>query len=535
MRPALRPVLVAAAAVFASFGCGSCRRTRPPEAAPPPPPAIRLFVLGGVAGALEPCGCQKDMLGGLDHVAALVRARGGEAAGWATVAAGPQFFMEPRLEPARRQQDEWKAGAIADALRAIELRAWAPGMNDWAAGGVALGELRERSGGVALAANLTAAPALEGVRIAEVGGVKVGFVGLSLPRSPLGSPDGVAIAEARPALGRGIAELEERGARVRVALLAMPRGEALRLAEAEPTLDLVVIGKPWDKGEGNDAPTPAVLVGSTLVVEPPNHAQAVAIVDLHLRGPGPLADGHGLEAGERRASLERRIAELEQRLATSADPASGARAEDVAARRVDLERARAELGGLPAGSPPAAGNYFRYELALVREAAGVDPTVAAAMGTLYRRINEHNREAFRDRKPAEVPAGESGFVGVERCATCHASAVEFWRRTPHSRAYATLESQHKQFNLECVGCHVTGYDRPGGSTVTHVAGLEAVQCENCHGPGSRHVGNPGSSAYITRRPAENLCAGQCHHSPHVLPDWNAADALRKVVGPGHGG
>ena len=45
---------------------------------------------------------------------------------------------------------------------------------------------------------------------------------------------------------------------------------------------------------------------------------------------------------------------------------------------------------------------------------------------------------------------------------------------------ATLTTQFKEFNLDCVGCHVTGYGRPGGSTVTHVEKLKDVQCEACH-------------------------------------------------------
>ena len=54
-----------------------------------------------------------------------------------------------------------------------------------------------------------------------------------------------------------------------------------------------------------------------------------------------------------------------------------------------------------------------------------------------------------------------------RCQGCHQQAYTWWRGTPHGRAYETLTSRHKEFHLECVGCHVTGYELPGGSTVTH--------------------------------------------------------------------
>jgi hypothetical protein len=107
-----------------------------------------------------------------------------------------------------------------------------------------------------------------------------------------------------------------------------------------------------------------------------------------------------------------------------------------------------------------------------------------------------------------------------------------WDRTTHAHAYATLSSQFKEFNLECVGCHVTGYDQPGGSTVTHAAKLENVQCEVCHGPGSRHVLNPADRTRIIARPDASRCL-DCHHPPHV-EGFDALAKMKDILGPGHG-
>ena len=97
-----------------------------------------------------------------------------------------------------------------------------------------------------------------------------------------------------------------------------------------------------------------------------------------------------------------------------------------------------------------------------------------------------------------------------------------------------MEKDHKQFNLECVDCHVTGYDKPGGSTVTHVDNLKDVQCEVCHGPGSRHVADPANKEFIVKTPEKSMCASACHHPPHVGPNWNVEEAWKKIIGPGHG-
>jgi hypothetical protein len=122
-------------------------------------------------------------------------------------------------------------------------------------------------------------------------------------------------------------------------------------------------------------------------------------------------------------------------------------------------------------------------------------------------------------------------VGVVTCGTCHPAPLAVWEKTAHAHAYATLEKDHKEFNLDCVSCHVTGYERPGGSTVTHVKALKNVQCEVCHGPGSRHA-QSGDKSLITRRPTPESCTA-CHHPPHVH-SFDAAAKMSLVLGPGHG-
>ena len=156
------------------------------------------------------------------------------------------------------------------------------------------------------------------------------------------------------------------------------------------------------------------------------------------------------------------------------------------------------------------------------------------MDEYYRRVNDHNKEAFKDRVPPPARPGDATYVGAETCSNCHAQAYEFWKTTPHARAYATLEKQHKEFNLDCVSCHVTGYEKPAGSTVTHVKDLKDVQCEVCHGPGSRHEDEPGDLAALVRSPPKTLCAPACHHPPHVPASWNVEVAWKLILGKGHG-
>ncbi len=97
-------------------------------------PTVRLYFVSDLAGALEPCGCTKDQLGGLDHAAAWMRAQKAKAPNAILVSAGPLFFMEPSLKSDHRDQDVAKAETIAASLKTLGLAAFTPGANEWAEG-----------------------------------------------------------------------------------------------------------------------------------------------------------------------------------------------------------------------------------------------------------------------------------------------------------------------------------------------------------------------------------------------------------------
>lgn len=514
--------------ICASFA-GSCKCSHEAASVPPKTPTVRLYLVSSPAGALEPCGCVKDMLGGVDHLAAFVKSQSADAPHNALLGAGPLFFMNTALTAERDTQDAWKADALARALGAAGLRAWAPGANDWAGGAETFNALAAAAGATPLASNLKG-PGLQAVRVFEVGGTKVGVAGVSLPLYQANLPAGVSALDTLSELQRAKAALDSQGARLRVLLTAMPRGDALRLIDRVPGFQVLVIGKPFDQGESNDRPTPPEVVGGTLVVEAPNHLQALGVVDLFVRDEQfEFADGSNTAAAAERESLTARIAELDARISAASNAGKTA---DTEQARVDLERMKTQQKALSAPSAPARGSFFQYRLVEVRDTLGSEQTVHALMDGYYQRVNEHNRDVFKDKLPLPAPTGQSHYVGVEVCSTCHKSEREFWNLTQHSAAYATLSSAHKEFNLDCVSCHVTGYDRPGGSTVVHVEKLSNVQCEVCHGPGSRHVETPLDDKLIAM-PEQSLCAAQCHHPPHVKADWSVTASWAKIIGPGH--
>lgn len=515
--------------VGAWAGC-RCAATQPATSSHAEP-TLRLVLISGIAGAIEPCGCVEDMLGGVDHAAAYLKGQAGRPT--LVLGAGPMLFADPVLPPARRTQDLWKAEALVSAMSQMGLRAWAPGANDFAAG---VGELRRlvSQGPALLAANLPEAGAgVQPTALFRVNGTRVGVAGLSRPEHAGRLPDGLNAVPELERFRQSAAQLVAQGAELRVALVAMPRGEALRLAEQVPDFHVMLLGKPVDQGESSDPVTPPVQVGRTLVVESPNHLQAFYVLDLFVKN-GRYEFQNADARREERAARERQIEELERRLRQARGMRQVAKA-DLQALERSLDQLKAERDQQRSDqATDSDASTYRVKLVTVREAHGADPAVQQQLSAYYRRVNQHNREALKDRMPPALAEGQRGYLGAEQCRICHAEEYAVWSKTGHAKAYQTLAVQHKEFNLDCVGCHVTGYEQPGGSSVTHVASLKDVQCEVCHGPGSAHLTNPADKTLLLPKPERGFCA-ECHHPPHVKPDWSVDRAWPLILGPGHGG
>jgi hypothetical protein len=208
---------------------------------------------------------------------------------------------------------------------------------------------------------------------------------------------------------------------------------------------------------------------------------------------------------------------------------------DVAAQRARLSQMTQERTRLQA---PAAtrGNRFEARLLELAPSTPGDPAVRELLRAHDKRVNQHNQKALAGREPLPVAPGVATYTGVETCAPCHAPAVAWWRGHAHGRAYATLVKRDKQFNLSCVGCHVTGYEKPGGAAVVKNAGLVNVGCESCHGPGNMHAADPDAdltdAQTVKLEVAETVCV-ECHNEEHS-DAFEYEKYKAKLMAPGHG-
>lgn len=112
------------------------------------------------------------------------------------------------------------------------------------------------------------------------------------------------------------------------------------------------------------------------------------------------------------------------------------------------------------------------------------------------------------------------FVGAESCRDCHPNTYLKWSSTKHAHSFASLENDPKPntiYDAECISCHTTGFGYNSGyRSVAETPGLKGNQCENCHGPASRHVEAPDDPSFrqslaLTVEQAEKnrLCV-RCH-------------------------
>lgn len=113
--------------------------------------------------------------------------------------------------------------------------------------------------------------------------------------------------------------------------------------------------------------------------------------------------------------------------------------------------------------------------------------------------------------PVPMLLHRTGYSGNEFCAVCHEAETTTWSFTKHAYAFDTLVKHGESRNPECVGCHVVGYEKPGGYAFDERnPHLENVGCETCHGRGGPHL-SPG----FARAGYETNCV-TCHDPKHSL-------------------
>ena len=533
--------------IVAVLCCAACRTPAPaqppaPAAASPAAPApaaplpaatapaadrVTLLFASSTAGQLVPCGCSPDQRGGLPRAVAYVRKLRAEVPNLLYADAGDLLFESAAPPPAQMvTQQQSKARVLARGEELLGAAARVVGRRD-----LALGAAFAAESAVPL---LDAGESVQGARatvLAHAGAVPVGLFAAGLGENP------------QATIAARAGGLRAQGARV-VVLLLQPAGDngfgaaqALVPAAREAGVDLIVLGKrddPASDPNRKDASTPPVLA-------PEGHGQSLLRVDLVL-GAGPVFLARGAE--DKAAELQA----LDERIARFRQQAEGnpARAPALLAKVRELEARKAAAQGAVEKAPPGA-TVATVSFVPLDDKIGDDPEAKRLVDGYDARVADINL-AEAKKQPESCPAarkGEPSFVGAARCVECHATEAAFWEKTNHARAFATLVTVNKQFSLDCIRCHVSGWQQPGGVCRIDKAaaggpgigegkrfgvGRQDVQCEACHGAGSEHVADP--PEHIDAKVAVNVCL-RCHEAANS-PRFDDAKYRPYIIGPGHG-
>lgn len=451
-----------------------------------PKPQLALIVTGEQHGYFEPCGCTSSQLGGMSRRADLVKKM--TDVGWDVRGVDLGGL-------ARRwgRQAQLKFETTLEALRDLNYIATGLGPEDLLLQADFLPTQHFIDGDRALpflGANLmfydfpelgTPVPLV----IVEQSGLKLGVTSIiseSLIRDviPEGGKSDISWSEPGPALEHALSRFDEANVDFRILLSHATIDESREFARQFSAFDIVVSAEgPEDPAVDSDPEQ----VGKTLILQVGRKGKHVGVLGIY-----PDDTEHPLRF-----------------------------------QLVDLERDHFD-------ETPAMIEHMRvYQQRLKDERVLLNDGVAAH------------------------PSGAK-FVGVDACRDCHPTAFGIWKETPHAHAFESLDPVHgrpgferlngvaRTFDPECLSCHVTGWDPQeylrfqSGFLNTEFAETEQEkqlqlllagnQCENCHGPGSRHIElveadnlpEARKQVRVTRDQAEQMCY-KCHDNDNS-PDFN---------------
>lgn len=506
---------------------GSSSKPSNVQPATKPNPDLTIFLTAEMKGSTEPCGCTSDPLGDLARTSELIRKARAEGP-VLVFDGGSTLYTSAKVSEHARAQEAMKSKLIIKAF-AEDLNVDAMGLGPY--------DFGEGKGAVQPARHAVNVAAESGVALAapevlDAGGIKVGVFGVASPNALAGLE--LEVSDAVPAATKAVEELKGRGAEVVVALAQMTKDEARDLAKNVSGMDFVLISQ--NLPEPDDVRSEPMRVGDSWLFGPANRGQVVSRLRLNRRGDGAFVDALGeVRAKDELATMETELADLRADLKKWQEDPSADKA-FVAAKEAEvneLEERRSKLQASPL-QVPETGNYFTLAQLRIHKGLDCQESLVAAKRAYDKASGLANVEAAKGKMPEPAAKGQASYVGSETCEMCHDSAFEFWQTTKHAQAWETIEVLGKEFNFDCIGCHVTGFDKPGGSNIAFNEALRDVQCEQCHGPGSLHVDakKPAKKETIRRTPDESVC-GQCH-TPEHSDTFEFQAYLRDVTGPGHG-
>ncbi len=497
------------------------------------PEAPAIYFIAGLKGYTEPCGCTLDIkLGGIDRIVAYFEDTKAFHPERITVHVGDLLF-ENEVAKENQPAEEARVDLIVNALKKLKVAVSVPGPKDFALGVDFFRATAQKAEVKIIAQNMSLkGKPLPSSALVKMGNKTIGFVGIAEEKKFI---DVKNIKLKAPDTKKALKEIASADVKV---LLAS--GDEIFGRKYTKGFDFVVIGQPRETDQTD-------LIDGAWTLEPYDQGRyigALKVYNTDKKGSFENANKISKSALEK---IEKQLLRVEKQI----DDLGGEKSEfltNLQNKKKGLEDEKVKIKSAKL------------------EISTTNPSFiwqAVAMDTQFRNDEEfeqkrkaYNKELKKlsgmvERSVVAVKPGEAEFVGNAQCMTCHVNQGEAWQATRHGDAFATLEKRDKDYDHKCVGCHVVGYEKPGGSVIgkfTYEADithgdlsrtikkeLKNVGCENCHGPGSKHILQPvgeNGPMNIYAKPTVDACM-QCHVPDHS-PKFDFDTYIKKIVVPGHG-
>ncbi len=513
----------------------------------PGPAAPAVFMMTGLKGYTEPCGCTLDvMLGGIDRIVEYVEdAR--ELYPDSVLVDGGNLLFE-NAEPGKHEipQERARVDVIVEGLQRIKPFMTVPGSRDFALGPDFYLEKIAEAGVSVVVANLTIGErTFASHKVHELDGEPVHFIGIADPTLYEGIDD-IELNDPRAAIEK---TLEEIGDAQTIILVAHGELAFVKSTLAEfPAIDFGLVGNSPRETDQVD------IVGEHgFTLEPYDQGRYMGILKLY-RHEGDTTYVNAREGSKAEvAKIEKQIEHVNSQI-NRMPPATPGDEPPILKRlreRLDDLREKKDRFQRTSLQVPENANAFFWRSVPLEPEFARDPEMEKIRVAYNQSLKQLNSQVEREISP--VAEGEAFYVGNQQCAMCHQEAKQFWDKTAHGDALKTLVDRDKHFDQSCIGCHVVGYEQPGGSVLgklqytvdykpsenapstTIEKDLRNVGCESCHGPGSKHrfapVGADGKPQHILKGSGVDTCM-QCHVPEHS-PRFNYDVYVRQITGEGH--
>ncbi len=389
-------------------------------------PPVTLHLSGTLLGRLDPCGCASNQKGGLAvRKTFLWQRRAAEA----VRIEGCRFLPEERWgKPFAELIGSIVLKCLGDSKGCLSYKAVGVGLHDTFIGEERLLKIASKACAPPLVAcdlvGRNGEPAFHPFTVVKQGGKKVFVTAVSF------STQGHGKVPWYPALRSALSKAPPDS--YRILLLDGDTRDAMEIARSFPhALDLMLTST----GEYNPTPSTEIKkVGDTYILDPGSGGRFIVEIILRRAKGSNILDSYILYP------------------------------------LVPLEKG---IKKRPGAIPP-------------------DPLVKEII--VQGRCNLADGKALEAAALMGIPRGKASYTGTRACFPCHEKEAGAWLESPHARAWkALLEAEEERgwpitSSPDCVSCHVIGLGyRSGFVSPENTPHLTAVGCENCHGPGSRHI------------------------------------------------